>query len=267
MKHVKRNRILLPLLLFGTILQAGATSFFTRKGVFVGNYDTEKNNVAVIEHDYVLGRDSITEFAISPREFNTIARIVRLESLLGDPEEVLYIAHTANNRARELGISMYSLLMTSYSSVKSWHKTELNPLDTSLDACNTRAAVLDVLLGNPDPTHGATFWDGTDFLAWGLHSPNGTPQNKFEEYNCIEIPLEVFTSYLYNHQLRYRDQLVRYSRREYEFPAAVFTEGTNWNGNNFAFYTSSVSPYQIEATATAGYSIFWRKYNCTASVD
>ncbi|MBL0910757.1 MAG: hypothetical protein IBJ09_00185 [Bacteroidia bacterium] len=267
MKRITAKLMPFVMLLFTGIIPVSATSYFTPQGVFVGNYEPERANVAIITHDYVLGRDSITEFGMSAKHFNTIARIVRLESLLGDADEVLYIAHTANNRARELGISLYDLLMTSYSSVKSWHKTEMDPLDTSLSSCNARAALIDVLLGNPDPTQGATFWDGTDFLAWGLQSPNGTPQNKFEEYNCIEIPLTVFTAYLYNHQLRYRDQLVRYSRREYEFPAPVFTEGSNWNGSNFAFYTASTSPFQIEATATAGYSIFWKKYPCTAAAD
>ncbi len=30
-----------------------------------------------------------------------------------------------------------------------------------------RAALIGVVLGNPGPTNGSRFWDGSDFLAWG----------------------------------------------------------------------------------------------------
>lgn len=247
------------IILSGSLLRA--THYYNSSGEFVGAFDLMKSNVAFIDHDDRTGKDTIIEFAMSAREFHIIAKIVRLESLRGDADEVLYIAHTVNNRARILGTSMYALLMTGFSSVKSYHKTELSPEDTSYGARNSRLAVLDVLLGNPDPTLGATFWDGTDFLAWGLQSPNGTPQNKFEEYHCIEIPEEIYHKYLYNHILRYNDQVVRYSKRNYDFPAEVFLRPENWTQDDcFEYKTGSKSPYRIEATATAGFTIFWRMY-------
>lgn len=246
--------------LISSLLQSYATHYYNRNGEFVGAFDLMNPNVAFIDHDYITGKDTIVEFAMSAREFHIIAKIVRLESLKGDADEVLYIAHTVNNRAKQLGTNMYDLLKSGYSSVKSYHKTELNPLDTSYGARNSRAAVLDVLLGNTDPTFGATFWDGTDFLAWGLQSPNGTPQNKFEEYYCIEIPEHIYQAYLYNHLLRYKEQIVTYSRRTYEFPAEVFVRPENWKENCFEYNTGSRSPYRIEATATAGFTIFWKMY-------
>ncbi|HEY8366215.1 MAG TPA: hypothetical protein VIL57_03615 [Bacteroidia bacterium] len=242
------------------LFHSNATHYYNREGEFVGAFDLMNPNVAFIDHDFNTGRDTIIEFDMTAREFHIIAKIIRLESLRGDADEVLYIAHTVNNRAKQLGTTMYNLLKSGYSSVKSYHKTELSPLDTSYGARNARAAVLDVLLGNPDPTMGATFWDGTDFLAWGLHSPNGTPQNKFEEYYCIEIPEHIYQAYLYNHLLRYKEQIVTYSRRTYEFPAEVFVRPENWKENCFEYNTGSRSPYRIEATATAGFTIFWKMY-------
>lgn len=253
-------RFVFLFLFFGFVGFLNATHYYTRSGEFAGAYDHFNPNIALIDHDFASGKDTIIEFPISAREFHIVAKIVRLESLRGDADEVLYIAHTVNNRAKQLGTTMYALLMTGFSSVKSYHKTELSPQDTSYGARNARAAVLDVLLGNPDPTHGATFWDGTDFLAWGLQSPNGTPQNKFEEYHCIEIPEDIYQAYLYNHVLRYNEQVVRYSRREYDFPAEVFVRTENWQDDCFAYKTGSRSPYRIEATATAGFTIFWKMY-------
>ncbi|MGQ3015465.1 MAG: hypothetical protein ACT6QS_17250, partial [Flavobacteriales bacterium] len=88
MKRITAKLMPLVMLLFTGIIPVSATSYFTPQGVFVGNYEPERGNVAIISHDYVLGRDSITEFGMSAKHFNTIARIVRLESLLGDAEEV-----------------------------------------------------------------------------------------------------------------------------------------------------------------------------------
>ena len=39
--------------------------------------------------------------------------------------------------------------------------------DNSQKANMARAALIGVVLGNPDPTNGSRFWDGSDFLAWG----------------------------------------------------------------------------------------------------
>ncbi|MBK9327726.1 MAG: hypothetical protein IPM95_00135 [Sphingobacteriales bacterium] len=66
-----------------------------------------------------------------------------------------------------------------------------------------RAGVIDVVNGGTDPTGGATFWDGTDFLAWGLNSPNGTPHNKFEEFSSIKIDLYHYISFAYKQLEKY----------------------------------------------------------------
>jgi len=44
----------------------------------------------------------------------------------------------------------------------------------------------------------STFWDGTDFLAWGNSETNPYKKlgsNKFDEYNFVEIPKSVYDQY------------------------------------------------------------------------
>jgi hypothetical protein len=67
---------------------------------------------------------------------------------------------------KRLDVSLWSLLTSGYSSVPDT-KTELSNKDNSQKANMARAALIGVVLGNPDPTNGSRFWDGSDFLAWG----------------------------------------------------------------------------------------------------
>lgn len=207
------------------------------------------------------GRDRFTlykDLNVTHSQFRIAANIIRHESVDGNKLEVLYIAHTVHNRARELSSDIYSLLMTGYSSVPKSLKREMSPAKNDDGSNNTRAAVIDVLLGKPDPTLGATFWDGTDFLAWGLRSPNGTPQNKFEEYKSIIIPMDVFHQYLDSHCKHYPRDYVKYRGRVFQYPAKVFLKTDNWVGDKFQYTTGYNQPYGLVATVTAGLTIFWK---------
>ncbi len=126
---------------------------------------------------------------------------------------------------------------------------------------------------------GATLWDGTDFLSWGLMSPDGTPQNKFEEYRNISITASVYQSYLNSTLSKYTKGKVGYYGLSYNIPASVFTDEANWKYNSppsltsemeggpsqkkrakTAFnYTTETGSHNLTATGAAGYSIFWKK--------
>ena len=95
-----------------------------------------------------------------------MANIIAQEGSSKDPEEYTFIANIARNEANAQGRSMWSLLTSGYSSVPDT-KTELSNKDNSQKANMARAALIGVVLGNPDPTNGLRFWDGSDFLAWG----------------------------------------------------------------------------------------------------
>jgi hypothetical protein len=173
--------------------------------------------------------------------------------------ELLWIAHTANNEAKASNVSLYQKLMTTYSSVNKSKKTPLNIENKSKKAQLARKAVLDVVSGGKDPTGGATFWDGTDFIAWGLNSPDGTPQNKFEEYKSISIPKNIYNEYLNATLKKYSSGKVIYSQKSYDIPADVFKEETNWSSDDFFYNTKLKKTFGIKATGTVGRSIFWKK--------
>ncbi|WP_118973653.1 DUF6443 domain-containing protein [Taibaiella koreensis] len=202
------------------------------------------------------GRNVPTQMSMTDVEFKKTANVVKQEAVSDDPNESLYIAHANNNEAKERGSDMYSLLMSTYSSVGD--KSELSNTDNSGSAKNARAAVIDVLAGHGDPTGGATLWDGTDFLAWGLHAPDGNPQNKFSEYNSITIPKSVYDSYKSNNTSRYGSS-VRYYGKSYSIPAAVFGDRNNWSTGSFQYNTGARATQSLQATVNAGGSIFWKK--------
>lgn len=210
------------------------------------------------------GMDRFTlrkDLSITHYQFKVAANIIRHESMDGNKLEVLYIAHTVHNRTLELGNDLYSLLMTGYSSVPVSLKKEMKTTAIDDGSNNTRAAIIDVLLNKPDPTKGATFWDGTDFLAWGLRSPNGTPQNKFEEYKSIMIPMDVFYTYLHNHCNYYPRDYVKYRGKVFQYPAKIFLATEYWIGDNFIYHTGYDQPFGLVATVTAGLTIFWKTVN------
>lgn len=208
--------------------------------------------------------------SLPPDQFRIIANIIKKEGASNDAQEYLWLAHTANNQARARNRSLYSLLMSNYSTVPNSEKTELPDSDRSVTAEAARAAVRNVVDGGADPTGGARFWDGTDFLAWGLNSPNSTPHNKFEEYSSISISAPVFNIYLTSNRDRYGES-VRYGRRRYSLPADVFDDSANWypkdlpplppNMNRsigFFLYLTNLGGSGLAATGSYGLSIFWK---------
>lgn len=250
---------LFPVLLHATV----DGDYYDLNGCYLGNdsIHDDKVYVAAGVDTSQTGKNRFLhaiDLKVTHSQFAVAANIIRWESLHGDKMEVLYLAHAANNRAKELGGDLHSLLLTGYSSVPTSLKKEMKKTDTLAASNNTRAGVIDVLLGNPDPTGGATFWDGTDFLAWGLKSPNGTPQNKFEEYKSIQIPMDIFYKYLNSHCDYYKRDYVKYRGKVFNYPAAVFEKTENWIGQNFIYNTGVNEPVGIMATATAGLTIFWK---------
>lgn len=240
-----------------------AGDFYDLNGKYLGTDSIEDNKVYVATSvdTTKTGKERFTfhtDLNITHYQFKVAANIIRHESVDGNRLEVLYIAHTVHNRAKEISTDIYSLLMTGYSSVPKSLKREMRTSLTDDGSNNTRAAVIDVLLGKEDPTYGATFWDGTDFLAWGLRSPNGTPQNKFEEYKSIMIPMTVFYEYLNNHCNKYPRDYVKYRGKMFQYPAKVFLKPENWFGDHFFYNTGYNQPYGLVATVTAGLTIFWK---------
>lgn len=113
-----------------------------------------------------------------------------------DLKELKCIAFTSYNRSVKAGKSWRKILASSYSSVLI--KKEM-PLTNENKNNLSRNAVISVIQKEEDITNGAEYWDGTDFLAWGNSEQNPynkLGQNKFDEYKFIEIPKDVYDSFL-----------------------------------------------------------------------
>ncbi len=264
MRSSKNYLLLFSFLIIGSaIVNADPGDYYDVNGKYLGtdSISDDKVYLATGVDTTKASKDHFTlrhDLGVSHYQFKVACNIIRHESVDGNKMEVLYIAHTVHNRANELGNDMYNLLMSGYSSVPVSLKKEMKCTASDEGSNNTRAALIDVLLGKPDPTGGATFWDGTDFLAWGLKSPNGTPQNKFEEYKSIMIPMDVFYTYLHSHCDHYPRDYVKYRGKVFQYPAKVFLKTEHWIGENFIYNTGYTQPFGLVATVTAGLTIFWK---------
>ncbi|MCV2485216.1 hypothetical protein OD917_09795 [Flavobacterium sp. SH_e] len=134
---------------------------------------------------------------ITHSDFCYIAYVVKMEAGEDDFKELKCIAYTSFNRSINVKSTWKKLLSTSYSSVgnKKEMKSSLDDNKSKL----TRKAIFYVLGGEDDLTNGAELWDGTDFLAWGnseMNPYNKVGQNKFDEYKFIEIPKDIYDSFL-----------------------------------------------------------------------
>ena len=137
------------------------------------------------------------EINVKHDDFCYIAYIVRHEAGKSDLKELKCIAFTSYNRAKSKGVTWKKLLSTGYSSVP--HKKPLSNNNNEEKSKLARKALFSVLKGDNDLTKGAEYWDGTDFLAWGnseRNPYNKLGQNKFDEYKFIEIPKDIYDSFL-----------------------------------------------------------------------
>ena len=242
--------------------KAPSGDYYDYSGAYLGTDEIDDGKVYVAsgkdEHGNYANRE---ELDVNSSEFSTISNVVKGEASANFDyaTEMLYIAHTANNRANAKGSSLYRLLMSGYSSA-SGHKHPMS--NTNSERNNAaRRAVISVMTGGEDPTYGAQYWDGTDFLAWGLNSPNGTPQNKFEEYSSIEISSGIYINYLFGNKLKWGNS-VRYSEKPYSIPSSVFLDESNWGMGRVLFggfnYNTGARGKKLIATQSAGASIFWK---------
>ncbi|UBM61530.1 hypothetical protein LA303_08885 [Candidatus Sulfidibacterium hydrothermale] len=234
--------------------------YYGRDGRYLGTDGKDDNKVYVADNvtkndkGIVTNATNSQELSINHSEYQVISNIIKQESGSTDREEFLWLAHTANNEAKRRGSNMYDLLNTGYSSVGD--KTELSTSDNSLRARYARAAVNNVLLGNPDPTGGATQWDGIDFIMKGTNHP------KFRQYTSIFIPLNTLFSHISKvvSSKFYHNGFIRYNGRDYSTPSIDFFKP--YNLFSFGFYKENAVDYRLpklEATGAKGLSIFWKK--------
>ena len=75
-------------------------------------------------------------------------------------------------------------------------KTTILRMIAGLETADSGDIIIDS--SKTDPTDGARFWDGVDFLAWGVDtelkadSNSKTGHNKFDEYDYIKIKKNLY---------------------------------------------------------------------------
>ena len=190
--------------------------FYNEDGTYEGNVDKKENTGSVNDVYTCTGKgkgkneegkeidvyNGITllkegDKNITHSHFCYIAYVVKMEAGETDFKELKCIAYTSYNRSKKTNVKWKSLLATAYSSVP--NKTELATSKTDEKSKLARKLIFYVLKGEDDLTNGAEFWDGTDFLAWGdseTNPYNKLGQNKFDEYKFIEIPKDIYDSFL-----------------------------------------------------------------------
>jgi hypothetical protein len=241
--------------------------YYDRKGKWLGNDGIDDDKVYVATGKTVKENangtttttfDNAVNLGITHTEFKQIANIVMKEGGSNSPNEYLYIAHATNNAANASGTTFYKKIMSSFSSVQNKSGLSLSPDNISARANYARAGIVDVFSGSSDPTGGASLWDGTDFLAWGLNSPYGNSHAKFRQYNSISISSDIYNAYLSETLNRYPSGKVRYSGTSYDIPASVFHDKSNWSDVGFYYNTGNKNPWSIIAIGAFGHTIFWK---------
>ena len=239
----------------------GEGDYYAKNGSYLGT-DKKNDNLTYLATGVKNGEFvNARKIDLAHSDFTRVANIISHEAGTNDEKEALWLAHTVKNRADEKGKTMLGLLLTGYSSVSKADKQKgISTSDGSRKANAARAGVIDALTSKFDPTDGAQFWDGTDFLAWGLSSPDGSPQNKFEEYHTVVISQKIYNDFLKNQQSRYPKGSVNYYGKKYIIPAAVFTNTNNWKNGYFTYSwpKAAGAHSNLKATGTAGHSIFWK---------
>ena len=239
----------------------GEGDYYAKNGSYLGT-DKKKDNLTYLATGVKNGEFiNAKKIDIAHSDFTRVANIISHEAGTNDEKEALWLAHTVKNRADEKHKTMLGLLLTKYSSVSKADKQKgISTSDGSRKVNAARAGVIDALTSKFDPTDGAQFWDGTDFLAWGLSSPDGSPQNKFEEYHTVLISQKIYNDFLKSQQSRYPKGSVNYYGKKYIIPAAVFTNANNWKNGYFTYsWPKAAGAHRnLKATGTAGHSIFWK---------
>lgn len=219
-------------------------------------------NIIVEKYQEAVGEVPLN---VTHDKFQKASNVIMQEGLSQKSSEYLWIAHTNNNNAKSRNKSFTSLILSSFSSVK--NKSPLSDKIRTNRANFARAGVIDVLSGGSDPTGNAKYWDGADFLAWGLNSPNGTPQAKFEQYKKITIPESIYDDFLSSTQSSFpngynystgKDAKGKKTYFHSDVPDGVFTDKSNWSSGDFEYNTGVKNQPNLEATGTQGGTIFWK---------
>lgn len=265
----------------------------TYEGRVIGQSNGNENDVYACDGKGT-GKDTFVnakKLKIIYSGFGRVCNIVKHEGLSNEENEYLYIAHANYNEVKYKGTTMLARLMTGYSCVEIDDKKTALP-DSAVDILRkySRRGVIDALLRDVDalkfdPTNGARFWDGVDFLAWGIDtelkadSNKKTGHNKFDEYDYVKIKKNLFDKFVAKIKQKYPNgapygslhntksdkgshihkKTSRGMRAIYIIPSGDFNKKEYWTTGDFYYKNKTKLATGIIATQVAGYSIFWKE--------
>jgi hypothetical protein len=115
--------------------------------------------------------------------------------------------------------------------------------------------LIDVLLGNSDPTGGATHWDGQDLLQKGISHP------KFKEFGTVWVAGSDFDAYSQAQSNLYGTRIHPSYNKDCTY-ANGKTDGTwGWTSTgNFYVHQQSKNKtyYNLRSVGVKGATIFWK---------
>ncbi len=203
---------------------------------------------------------NVRELSVSNSTLNQLANTVAEESS-GNWKESFGLASSISNIANLKNKTIENTLKTE--GIFGYNNGG-NSTDHNNNSKYGMQAALNAVLGGIDFSNGATKWDGIDFLAWGLNSPNGTPHNKFEEYKAIYIEAGIYRNFK-NSIINSEGKSVRYGGKSYSLPASVFNDISNWKMPSlsapwcgFMYSTGVKTSNSLDASAAYGNTIFWK---------
>lgn len=240
---------------------------FDKEGYYLGRISSlKKNHNAVyiaLDTKCDENGDNIINTQLSIDKFLIMAATIQHEGSYKDDneEELLWIAHTANNAAnKEKDYPLFSLLSSKFSSVSSEKKNEyINMKNKNFENLEglmirpekesssknskfqrSRKALINVLMKEKDPTSGATRWDGLDF-AYKICQGKAHP--KLRQNKTIIINGDIFNIYT----------------KKCGFSNKIPAEIRHKISNNVIYIIGSYNKGSITATGTKGQTIFWKK--------
>lgn len=240
---------------------------FDKEGYYLGRISSfKKNHNAVyiaLDTKCDENGDNIINTQLSIDKFLIMAATIQHEGSYKDDneEELLWIAHTANNAAnKEKDYPLFSLLSSKFSSVSSEKKNEyINMKNKNFENLEglmirpekesssknskfqrSRKALINVLMKEKDPTSGATRWDGLDF-AYKICQGKAHP--KLRQNKTIIINGDIFNIYT----------------KKCGFSNKIPVEIRHKISNNVIYIIGSYNKGSITATGTKGQTIFWKK--------
>jgi len=246
-----------------------AGDYYSKSGEHLGSDGKADNKGYVTEKDKIVYKgdgktidSKKTEkelFTKNHKEFQNTASLIKHESgASGTESSAKWMAHTLNNALGNSDVnykgikSLNKLMKSHFSSASNAEKSKLLSVnDNSLHANWARAGLIDVLLGNEDPTGGAVLWDGIDFLKRGFSHP------KFSQYSTVVIAENVLNRYIKDavnlHHLVNPKWTLNESFNVSNLGSKdkFFCEGL-WQGNG-----SKSAQFNLRARGSAGATIFW----------